>query len=420
MEEKDQEMLLEIMGEAAGEAKEAAEEAEAAGELLPDAEVLPEEETEVIPGNEEEAEEMACETELQALEAESDVLEEVKKENGPEKKDRPGRKRRILAIIAAILILATIGAFVIPAIAGGRNRIKSEVVMTVNKHKVYKDEFEYYLYDMINYYSQYYGADYFANDASFKDLKDYVKQYLEEHYVVYTWAESSGFKLTDEMVAANKEAIDKIRANYETEEEFQTVLANNHMTEDLYLRFLNTDAVISAFSNALSSGESLYHVTDEELPVAIDSLGIYGAKHILILSVEDETENEVKKALAQTLYERLVAGEDFDTLMKEYSEDEGLETYPNGYTFGPNEMVEEFYEGTKALEIGEFSEPVESDYGWHIIMRIEPDNEEARSRALNELINEGYEQKLIESDTVVNQVIIDAMSYKDYIDVETE
>ena len=33
-------------------------------------------------------------------------------------------------------------------------------------------------------------------------------------------------------------------------------------------------------------------------------------------------------------------------------------------------MVTEFYEGTKALNVNEISEPIESSYGYHIIKRI--------------------------------------------------
>ena len=79
-------------------------------------------------------------------------------------------------------------------------------------------------------------------------------------------------------------------------------------------------------------------------------------------------------AKATSILERLRAGEDFDTLMHTYSEDiGGLQNHPYGYTFVDWQMVPEFSEGTKALEIGEISDLVQSDFGFHIIQRIEPD-----------------------------------------------
>ena len=82
------------------------------------------------------------------------------------------------------------------------------------------------------------------------------------------------------------------------------------------------------------------------------------------------------EARAQEILARIRAGEDFRALMETYSEDfGGVAQYPEGYTFGSGSMVAEFEEGTLALEIGEVSEPIQSQFGFHIIKRIEPDPE---------------------------------------------
>ena len=103
----------------------------------------------------------------------------------------------------------------------------------------------------------------------------------------------------------------------------------------------------------------------------------YKAKHILIMNT-DEYGNELtgdalaeKEALVKQIQQELADGADFDELMNKYSEDTGLATNPNGYIFQDDgSFVDEFVKGTEALEIGEISsEPVKSDYGWHIIKR---------------------------------------------------
>ncbi len=66
----------------------------------------------------------------------------------------------------------------------------------------------------------------------------------------------------------------------------------------------------------------------------------------------------------------------FDQLMTDYGMDPGVEQNPDGYTFGEGEMVEPFYEGAKALEPGQLSALIPTDYGYHIILRL-PLNEEA-------------------------------------------
>jgi len=79
------------------------------------------------------------------------------------------------------------------------------------------------------------------------------------------------------------------------------------------------------------------------------------------------------EARAYEILQRLHDGEDFDSLMIAYSEDPGIVSHPNGYTFVANQMVEEFEAATLALEIGEISPLVQTTHGFHIVMRIEPD-----------------------------------------------
>lgn len=57
--------------------------------------------------------------------------------------------------------------------------------------------------------------------------------------------------------------------------------------------------------------------------------------------------------------------------MNDYSEDTGLATNPDGYqAVEAGQMVPEFEEASLALEPGEISDIVESDYGYHIILRL--------------------------------------------------
>ncbi|MGM9927190.1 MAG: peptidylprolyl isomerase [Bacillus sp. (in: firmicutes)] len=99
-------------------------------------------------------------------------------------------------------------------------------------------------------------------------------------------------------------------------------------------------------------------VTDEELKEYYDSLPTIKASHIL---VEDEaTAKEVKKKLDE--------GADFAELATEYSTDEA--SAANGGDldwFGKGSMVAEFEEVAFSLDKGEISDPVKSEFGYHII-----------------------------------------------------
>ena len=84
---------------------------------------------------------------------------------------------------------------------------------------------------------------------------------------------------------------------------------------------------------------------------------------------------EEAEARAMAILNRIQAGEDFEQLRLEYCDDGAP---AEGYTFPSGAMVPEFEEGTRALEIGEISGLVQSQFGFHIIQRIEPnlDNED--------------------------------------------
>ncbi|MEN6418697.1 MAG: peptidyl-prolyl cis-trans isomerase [Clostridiaceae bacterium] len=80
------------------------------------------------------------------------------------------------------------------------------------------------------------------------------------------------------------------------------------------------------------------------------------------------------EATALLIKEKLDAGEDFETLLKQYNTDPGMsnEAYAAGYLVGKGaNFVESFLNASLALEKdGDVSAPVQSDYGWHIIKRV--------------------------------------------------
>lgn len=93
------------------------------------------------------------------------------------------------------------------------------------------------------------------------------------------------------------------------------------------------------------------------------------AKHVLI-STETRTEKEAL-SIANEVYKKAIANENFDGLILQYGEDPGTVQNTDGYIFTRGEMVKEFEDAAFSLPVGSISKPVKTAFGYHIILRLE-------------------------------------------------
>lgn len=86
----------------------------------------------------------------------------------------------------------------------------------------------------------------------------------------------------------------------------------------------------------------------------------------------DEQMAEAKKIIYQ-VYDSLKAGADFTTMAAKYSDDRGTSSRGGELPyFGTGRMIPEFEAAAFALkENGDYSKPIQTSYGWHIIKRID-------------------------------------------------
>lgn len=160
------------------------------------------------------------------------------------------------------------------------------------------------------------------------------------------------------------------------------------------------------------------------------------AKHILILT-QNENGNPLDEAGKEAAYEkileveqRLEDGDAFEDLVALYSEDPGSVDKQGEYTFSRGQMVSEFENAALALEPGEISPIVETEYGYHIIMleekNILPTEAEiqavkdyetntinyAKEGQSQQAFEKVYEQWTIDNTIQINQGIWDAVVIK--------
>ena len=201
--------------------------------------------------------------------------------------------------------------------------------------------------------------------------------------------------------------------------DFEDYLKTFGLTERQFRNLVARDYYIEALQEYYFGANGEKAPSEEEMHQAFDE-NYFRVKHILI-SDKDATGADLtgdalaeKQALVQEVQDKLAAGEDFDALMEQYGEDPGMETNKDGYlidkdgaTLDGSYMVEEFTKGATALAVDEISEPVKSDFGWHIIKRVpetEQDFEDARyalvyaltGESINSLLSEWIEAAEVE------------------------
>ena len=122
-------------------------------------------------------------------------------------------------------------------------------------------------------------------------------------------------------------------------------------------------------------------------------------RHILIKPSEIRSEAETQR-LAERLYERIRAGEDFAELAKNFSEDPGSALNGGDLNWvDPNALVPEFRQVMTDTPSGQVSKPFKSPYGWHVLEvlgRRATDNSAQfrEQQAMNALRNRKYDEEL--------------------------
>lgn len=189
--------------------------------------------------------------------------------------------------------------------------------------------------------------------------------------LIYQEAIDEGLAPTEDEI---EQQFTQIRGQYGSDEEWEEALAAGNTSEEELRSQVERQLVIEAAVAGIT--DDLEPISDEEVetfydenPQFFESETQVSARHILIDTRELEGEEALADARERALAarERVLGGEDFADVAQDVSEGPSAGQGGELGNFGRGQMVAAFEEAAFSLEVGEISDVVETQFGFHII-----------------------------------------------------
>ena len=214
--------------------------------------------------------------------------------------------------------------------------------------------------DIMKHFKKVFDEQPNLKDKKFADLDKSVQEQLVRSYILNQLLE--------------KEAKDKNIENSDSFKERIAAVKEQFVRQELiaaYAKDAATDAKIDAeYTQWVNAVKGKYEMQ---------------ASHILVATQSEANDIKLK----------LQAGADFAELAKQYSKDEGSKS--NGGSLGrfvQGKFVPEFEAKLSTMKKGDISDPVQTQFGWHVI-RLEdkrsvviPSKEDAKAEIINKINND--------------------------------
>lgn len=177
-------------------------------------------------------------------------------------------------------------------------------------------------------------------------------------YVVFKPAMYEDVEVTDQMLEEyynnNKEA-------YKTQPQIQA-------------RYVRFDPEAYKADSVITDEEIQQYYTEQQDEFKVEET--VSARHILFKVTKDADEKTAEEARikAQDVMEKATSGEDFAELAKTYSEGPSKDSGGQLGAFKREAMVKPFSDAAFSMAVGDISDPVRTQFGWHII-KVEAHNQ---------------------------------------------
>lgn len=297
--------------------------------------------------------------------------------------------KRLTKVLSVIFIAAlTVNMAGCKLIKKSDKAIKNTVLAKVGESKITRGDLDKYMHYTLSSLKEQYGNNY-ENDENVKDKlkkeRDSALETLVEQDILLKMKEDKNIKYSkDEMKVKVSGQIDTIKEYCGSDKAYKAYIAKYGYNTKSFKEYLEQQYILDTVKSKLVEGIS---VSDKEIKDYYDANienyvlnpGAY-VKHIVFKSTTTGYDDANKaKDLAKS-------GKSLEDIAKMDQfkdnctyEDLGHQDFDNN-----TKLVADFVNAFKGLAEGDVSEPVETNYGWHII-EVSNINKEAKTQSLDEV-----------------------------------
>jgi parvulin-like peptidyl-prolyl isomerase len=210
-----------------------------------------------------------------------------------------------------------------------------------------------------------------ALDQNSSLTRQQVFESLVERRLVLSWALQNGITVSEGEIDTLQRSL--MESNNLTAEQFQEAIKARGETAETFKENLREQILvnralgISLRDQVSVSEEEIENVYQERFP-ARESFRL---SHILVKVDEGATdaETEAAKSLASNIHTKLKDGASFDDMVRQHSQDTTSKDAGGSLgTFQQGELIPELEKAVLPLAAGEFSGPVKTAAGYHIVL----------------------------------------------------
>ncbi len=275
--------------------------------------------------------------------------------------------------ISKILALAAVFALSLSLLASCGGIDEKAVIMQADGK--YDISYELYRYFYLNYK---YGMedDAFSDEnieETKKELERLTVSSLQGVFATIAVAGSYNIKLDDpDIVETVDLTVEETKEDMGGSAEYKQLLEDYYMTEDVFRFMIAVDACEDVLYSTLTTGLGIIETDNEKVLEIIKGDEFIRIQQVMISKTNGFTDEENKEK-ANTVYTLATSGTPFRDLVAKYSNDYSMTD--DGYYFTYMYMNEEIEKAAFALDIGEISPVIESSGGYHIILRLEKEED---------------------------------------------